>query len=92
MLDEEFGNIDKYIDKLPRKYRGSISYDISLQYADTCLKRLYNFLEEHNMLDDITIAICADHGSSYTFDPYRSNYVNNVHRENYNMPFVGIEI
>ena len=40
------------------------------------------------MLDDVNIVICADHGSSYTFDPYRSNYVNNVHRENYNMPFV----
>ena len=87
-LDEEFKLIENYVDKVPKKYKGSISYDISLQYADTCLKRLYNFLEEHNMLDNVNIAICADHGSSYTFDPYRSNYVNNVHRENYNMPFV----
>lgn len=87
-LDEEFANINNYMNNLPKEYRGNLSYDVSLQYADTCIKRLYNFLEEHNMLDNVNIAICADHGSSYTFDPYRSNYVNNVHRENYNMPFV----
>lgn len=87
-LDEEFKAIDNYMNKLPKKYRGNLSYDASLQYADICLKRLYKFLEEHHMLDNLNIMICADHGSSYTFDPYRSNYVNNVHRENYNMPFV----
>jgi len=88
MLDEEFKSIDDYLNKLPKNYRGSISYDVSLRYADNCLKKLYTFLEEKKMLENVTIAICADHGSSYTFDPYRSNYVNNVHRENYNMPFV----
>ena len=87
-LDEEFKNIDNYISDLPKKYRGNLSYDVSLGYADICLKRLYTFLEDNNLLDDVNIAICADHGSSYTFDPYRSNYINNVHRENYNMPFV----
>ena len=87
-LDEEFKAIDNYMSKLPKNYKGSISYDVSLQYADICLKRLYNFLDKNNMLDNVNIMICADHGSSYTFDPYRSNYVNNVHRENYNMPFV----
>jgi arylsulfatase A-like enzyme len=87
-LDEEFDNITKYLDNLPKNYRGSISYDVSLGYADMCLKRLYDFLDEHNMLDNVNIFICADHGSSYTYDPYRSNYVNNFHRENYNMPFV----
>lgn len=87
-LDEEFSAIDEYMNKLPKKYRGSISYDASLLYADICLKRLFNFLENNNMLDSVNVVICADHGSSYTFDPYRSNYVNNVHRENYNMPLV----
>lgn len=87
-LDEEFALINKYMDNLPKNYKGSISYDVSLQYADLCLKRLYKFLEKNNMLEDVNIAICADHGSSYSFAPYRSNYVNNVHRENYNMPFV----
>ena len=87
-LDEEFKSIDDYMTSLPQKYRGSISYDVSLKYADICLKRLFTFLEEHKMLDNMNIMICADHGSSYTFDPYRANYVNNVHRENYNMPFV----
>jgi len=87
-LDEEFNAIEKYMNELPKKYKGSLSYDVSLQYADICLKRLYNFLEKNQMLDNINIAICADHGSSYTFDPYRTNYVNNVHRENYNIPFV----
>ena len=87
-LDEEFNKINKYMDRIPKNYKGSISYDVSLQYADLCLERLYTFLENNNMIEDVNIIICADHGSSYTFAPYRSNYVNNVHRENYNMPFV----
>ncbi len=87
-LDEEFSLIEDYLKHIPKRYKGSMSYDISLRYADLCLKRLYNFLDENKMLDDVNIFICADHGSSYSFDPYRSNYVNNVHRENYNMPFV----
>ena len=87
-IDEEFNKIDNYMNDLPKNYKGSISYDVSLQYADICLERLYTFLEENNMLENVNIMICADHGSSYTFAPYRSNYVNNVHKENYNMPFV----
>lgn len=87
-LDEEFKMVDDYMNNLPKKYRGSISYDVSLQYADNCLKRLYDFLDKNNMLENVNIAICADHGSSYTFDPYRYKYVNTIHRENYNMPFV----
>lgn len=87
-LDEEFKAIEDYMKTIPNTYKGSISYDVSLQYADRCLKKLYDFLEQNNMLDNVNIAICADHGSSYSFAPYRSNYVNNIHRENYNMPFV----
>jgi len=87
-LDYEFKKIEEYMNNLDKNYKGSISYDVSLQYADICLERLYNFLDKNNMLDNVNIIICADHGSSYTFDPYRSNYVNNVHRENYNMPCV----
>ena len=87
-LDEEFNLIKEYLKHIPKGYKGSMSYDISLRYADLCLQRLYDFLDEHKLLDDVNIIICADHGSSYSFDPYRSNYVNNVHRENYNMPFV----
>lgn len=88
LLDEEFNNINNFMDNIPKKYKGSVSYDAALLYADTCLKRLYDFLEKNNMLDNVNIAICADHGSSYTFDPYRYKYVNTIHRENYNMPFV----
>lgn len=87
-LDDEFAAIDNYMKRIPKKYYGNMSYDVSLQYADICLKRLYDFLDENKMLDNVNIFICADHGSSYSFAPYRSNYVNNVHRENYNMPFV----
>ena len=87
-LDQEFESIEKYINNIPKNYKGNLSYDVSLQYADICLKRLFTFLEENNMLDNLNIAICADHGSSYSFAPYRSNFVNNVHRENYNMPFI----
>ena len=43
-LDEEFKSIDDYMKHLPKKYRGSISYDVSLKYADICLKRLFAFL------------------------------------------------
>lgn len=87
-LDEEFNAIAEFVKKVPKNYKGNLSYDVSLHYADNCLRQLFKFLKEHDMLDKVIIAICADHGSSYSFDPYRSNYVNNVHKENYNMPFI----
>ena len=90
VLDQEFKQINDFIDDLPKKYRGSLAYDLSLMYADNCIKKLYKYLEKNDMIENTNIYICADHGSSYSFDPFHENYVNNVHRENYNLPFVCI--
>ena len=87
-LEKEFNNVKEFIKKLPKKYHGSLAYDLSLLYADNCIKMLYDYLEEKDLLKDVNIAICADHGSSYTFDPMHENYVVNQYKENYNIPFV----
>lgn len=87
-LEQEFNNINDYLNKLPKKYKGSIAYDLSLKYADSCIEYLYNYLEKNDLLNNVNIAICADHGSSYSFYPMHENYVNNQYQENYHLPFV----
>ena len=87
-LDFEFQAIKEFINNLPKKYKGNLAYDLSLLYTDNCIKYLFEKLEEKGLLDKTNIAICADHGSSYTFDPMHDSYVRNEYRENYIIPFV----
>lgn len=88
LLDEEFKAIKEYVSSIPKNYKGSIAYDLSILYTDLSIKRLYYNLEKNNELDNTIIAITADHSSSYSMDPYHENYVRNYYRENYNIPFI----
>ena len=88
LLDSEFDAINNYLDKLPNSYHGAITMDLSHIYVDNCIKNFYNKLKENGFLENTIIAITADHGFSFSFDPIRTNYVNNLHKENYNVPFI----
>lgn len=67
---------------------GNILYQLSLRYVDLCVKRLFKRLKELGLLENTTIMLVADHGSSYTFKNIRSTVTNNFHTENYNVPLV----
>jgi len=88
LVDKEFKEINKYIDNLPKKYKGSIAYDLSLHYCDNIIKNIYIFLEKEKLIDNTNIIITADHGYSYYFSPVRERYVISNYRENYNVPFI----
>ena len=88
LLDEEFNSINRYLDKLPKDYRGSITYDLSLMYSDKVIKNIFKYLEDNKLLDNTAVVITADHGFSYYFSPVREKYVISNYKENYNVPFI----
>lgn len=88
LLDSEFAAISDYLDHVPANYRGAITMDLSHIYVDNCIKNFCKKLEEMGILDNTILAVTADHGFSFGFDPIRTNYVNNLHKENYNIPFI----
>lgn len=88
LVDEEFNRINKYLDKLPKNYKGNIAYDLSLMYCDNIIKNICSYLEKENLLDKTYVVITADHGFSYYFSPVRERYVISNYKENYNVPFI----
>jgi len=88
ILQEEFESIRKFLKNLPKKYKGNIAYDLALLYTDRYIKYLYEELKQNDLLKNTNIAICADHGSSYSYDPIHDSYVRNEYREKYNIPFI----
>lgn len=88
LVNEEFKRINNYLDKVPKDYKGSIAYDLSLLYCDNIIKGIYEYLEKNKLLDNTYIVITADHGFSYYFSPVREKYVISNYKENYNVPFI----
>ena len=88
ILEEEFGKINHYLDRLPESYCGSISCDLSLLYCDSVIERMFRYLDGAGLLDHTSVVITADHGFSYYFNPIREKYVISSYKENYNVPFL----
>ncbi len=88
VLNAEMGVVASKINAYGEKFKGNVMYPLSLLYVDNCIKEFYSTLDSLKLLEDTTIMICADHGSSYTFNPLRQNQVNNFYRENYQTPFL----
>ena len=88
LIEEDFKRINTYLNNIPKGYKGSISYDLSLMYCDNVIKNIFKFLEKEKILNDTSIVITADHGFSYYFSPVREKYVISSYRENYNVPFI----
>lgn len=88
LLDNEFQQISEYLDRLPTSYHGALTMELSHRYVDSCLKKLYDELQKRSLMEDCIFVVTADHGFSFSFNPIRTNYVNNLHRENYNTPFI----
>lgn len=88
IVEKDFNQAKEYIDKIPKKYKGSITYDLSLKYCDNIIKNIFEFLENNKLLDNTNVVITADHGFSYYFSPVRDRYVISNYKENYNVPFI----
>lgn len=88
LINEELEYLKPLVNNLGNKFAGHVIYQLSLRYVDLCLKRLFNGLKERGLLDNTTIMVMADHGSSYTLNPLRDTAVNNFFLENYKTPLL----
>lgn len=86
-IEEEIDDAEEYLDKVGSSYRGNLSYDLSIRYVDKQVERVYSILKKSNQLKDTLICVTADHGYSFNRYPIRDSVVNNLHRENYHIPF-----
>ena len=86
LIDEEFDYVTSILSDLGTDFCGNVIYQLSLRYVDLCIKRLVDNLKKIGVLDNTVIALVADHGTSYTFNPLRNTVVNTFHKENYNIP------
>lgn len=78
LIEEDFKRINTYLNNIPKGYKGSISYDLSLMYCDNIIKNIFKFLEKEKILNDTSIVITADHGFSYYFSPdIKNKMINN---------------
>lgn len=88
IVKEEFEKINNFLNKLDKKYCGTIASDLSLLYCDSVIEMIFKYLEKNNLLENTSVVITADHGFSYYFNPIREKYVISSYRENYNVPFI----
>lgn len=91
IIEEEAALANRTLESLPRGSRGSVTHDLSLSYIDNIIKYLVESVKAQKFGDNTSILICADHGFSFSGDPFRESYVTNLYLENYNMPFLIID-
>lgn len=88
LIDREMAMASNYVANISEKYKGNISFDLSAQYLDDCIKELYLYLEESHLIDNTILVITADHGSSNVGGFVRKNTTNNFYKEQYHIPCV----
>jgi len=88
LVSEELEYLYPVIKECGKKFKGNLFYSLSLRYVDLCVKRLFEQLEKRGLLNNTTVMLVSDHGTSYFFDPVRNYVVNTFHKENYNIPML----
>ncbi len=88
LLKKECDEAKKLLAELPSDYYGSITHDLSLRYIDNVIKYLYEQMQDKGLLENTCIAICADHGFSFSGNPLRDSFVINLFLENYHIPCI----
>ena len=87
-VEQELDIMNDYIDTLPHNLKGNIIYLLSMRFVDYCVERIIKDFSNTNYYKDTIIMLSADHGSSFRLWPLREQVVNNLHSENYNIPFI----
>lgn len=85
LIEEDFKRINTYLNNIPKGYKGSISYDLSLMYCDNIIKNIFKFLEKEKILNDTSIVITADHGFYHCNCGHESTMNNNNSKKNLDM-------
>ena len=87
-VEYELDILSSYLDTIPRDFKGNIIYLLSERFVDLCVERIIKDLFNDPVNKDTVIMLSADHGSSFRLWPLRESIVNNLHFENYKIPFV----
>lgn len=88
LIKKEIEYLEPLVKNCGRKFSGNLLYQLSLRYVDFCIKDMFERLKSKGLLDNTTVVLVADHGTSYTFSPTRTKVVNTFHKENYNIPLL----
>lgn len=89
LLDKQFAKANKFVESLSNDYKGSITYDLSINHYSERIEEIMDKLSKLNILDENTyFVLTSDHGFSFTGDPVRERWVTNFYLENYKIPFM----
>ena len=88
LVKEELEYLSPLVKECGKKFSGNLMYMLSLRYVDFYVKKLYSELEKRGILDNTTIVLVSDHGTSYFSSPVRNSVVNTFYKENYNIPLL----
>lgn len=89
LMQNEIDVLKSDIKKVSNKFSGFLSYRFATRYIDMTTEYLFKELEKRGILENTTIGMTADHGSSFGHGPVRKEpFVNNNYSENYHIPFI----
>lgn len=74
-----------------KKTDGNIFYKLSVEYIDQQIGDLIEKLEKDGEMDNTTIVITGDHGSSFVGNIHRTEITNTFYDENYRIPLLVID-
>lgn len=86
-LERQMKETERYIDMLPRNYKGNLGYDLGLMNLDRTIAWFYKTLEKKGILEDTILVITSDHGCGTNYNPLRGE-IQNFHDECYHVPFI----
>lgn len=87
IIEEEIKDAEEYLNAVGENYRGNLFYDFSIRYVDKQIEKMISVLNDNGELQDSLICVTADHGYSFNRYPLRDSVINNLHKENYHVPF-----
>lgn len=88
LIRNELQYLEPLVKNCGKKFAGNLLYQLSLRYVDYCIKKMFERLSKEDLINNTTVVLVADHGTSYTFKPTRTKVVNTFHKENYNIPLM----
>lgn len=85
-LDEELKKLNQYQKDFKSKENNIYRY--SKLYIDDKIESFISKLEENDMMENTTIIITSDHGSSYLGKIFRNEITSTFYDENYRIPLI----
>lgn len=86
ILEREFEQAFRLLDRLDEEYEGNIIADLSANYIDNKIKEFYSKLQVEDI--DFELMVTADHGYPSLYRPPRQMIYNQTYTEAFHVPFI----